>query len=161
MTAKVQGYRAGTRSKFSKPFRRRGAIRMKNYLQKHKVGDYVDVIVDGAIHKGMPHHLYHGRTGRIFNVAPRSIGVTIFKQVRNRLEQKRINVRVEHIRKSDCRTKFLENVRKNDLLRNEANKNKKTLNLKRVPQLPQNSKTVSFDVSTMRCTNMLPHMVIH
>ena len=161
MTAKVQGYRAGTRYKFSKPFRRSGAIRMKNYLQKHKVGEFVDVIVDGAIHKGMPHHMYHGRTGKIFNVAPRSIGVTIYKQVRNRLEEKRINVRVEHIRKSDCRTKFVENVKKNDALRHEAKKNNTKLNLKRSAVLPQESKTVSFDVSTMKCTNMLPHMLIH
>ena len=131
MTAKVQGYRQGTRYKFAKAFRRRGAIRMTNYLQKHKIGDFVDIVVDGAIHKGMPHHIYHGRTGRIFNVNPRSIGVLINKQVRNRLEQKRINVRVEHIRKSDCRTKFLVNVKKNDALRAEAKKNNTKLNLKR------------------------------
>lgn len=161
MTAKTQGYRSGTRSKFAKPFRRHGAIRMKNYLQKHKIGEYVDIIVDGAIHRGMPHHFYHGRTGRIFNVAPRSIGVTILKQVRNRREEKRLNVRIEHIRKSDCRTKFLDVVRKNDALRTEANKKKEKLCLKRQPQLPQESKTVSFGLDTLKVTNALPYMVIH
>ena len=58
----AHGYRARTRQKFSKPFRRTGAIRMKNYLTTYRVGDYVDLIVDGAIHKGMPFHIYHGRT---------------------------------------------------------------------------------------------------
>lgn len=162
MTAKVKGYRAGTRSKFAKPFRRSGAIRMKNYLQKHKVGEYVDIIVDGAIHRGMPHHFYHGRTGRIFNVAPRSLGVSILKQVRNRREEKRLNIRIEHLRKSDCRTKFLDVVRQNDALRTESNKtNKVKLNLKRVPQLPQVAKTVAFDLTSLKVTNALPYMVIH
>jgi large subunit ribosomal protein L21e len=55
---------------------------MSNYLKEYRLGDYVDIIVDGAIHKGMPHHLYHGRTGKVFNVNPRSVGVVIEKQVK-------------------------------------------------------------------------------
>ena len=73
------GYRARTKQKFKKAFRRNGAIRMSNYLKEYKKGDYVDIIVDGAIHKGMPHMFYHGRTGKVFNVNPRSVGVEIQK----------------------------------------------------------------------------------
>ena len=79
----------------------------------------------------MPHHFYHGRTGRVFNVNPRSLGVTMLKTVRNRKMVKRINVRVEHIRKSNCRTSFLNKVHKNDELRRVANKKGEKLCLQR------------------------------
>merc|ERR1711881_367988 len=42
-----------------------GGIKMANYLTTHKIGEYVDVLVDSAIHKGLPHYFYHGKTGRI------------------------------------------------------------------------------------------------
>ena len=61
----MAGYRAGTRHKFSKAFRKHGSVRMSNYLNTLHIGDYADIIVDGAIHKGMPHHYFHGRTGRL------------------------------------------------------------------------------------------------
>ena len=38
---------------------------MTNYLTTYKVGDYVDIKVDGSQHKGMPFKLYHGRTGTV------------------------------------------------------------------------------------------------
>lgn len=46
MTSK--GLRSGTRHKFKRAFRRNGAIRMSNYLKKYKIGDVVDIIVDGS-----------------------------------------------------------------------------------------------------------------
>jgi large subunit ribosomal protein L21e len=48
------GYRSRTKHKFKKAFRRHGAVRISNYLKEYKKGDYVDIIVDGAIHKVMP-----------------------------------------------------------------------------------------------------------
>lgn len=38
--------------------------------------------VNGAIHKGMPHKVYHGKTGPIFNVTKRAVGVVVNKQVK-------------------------------------------------------------------------------
>jgi len=108
------GYRSGTRHKFAKPFRKHGAIHISKTLTAYRVGDLIDIIVDGAIHKGMPHKFYHGRTGTVFNVNPRSIGVIITKQVRNRIVEKRIHVRVEHIRQSTTREAFLKRIREND-----------------------------------------------
>ena len=43
---------------------------MSNYLDTLKLGDYADIIVDGAIHKGMPHQYYQGRTGSFFLTRP-------------------------------------------------------------------------------------------
>ncbi|KAL1569337.1 Large ribosomal subunit protein eL21x/eL21w, variant 2 [Salvia divinorum] len=44
----------------------------------------------------MPHKFYHGRTGRVWNVTKRAVGVELNKQVGNRIMRKRIHVRIEH-----------------------------------------------------------------
>lgn len=75
------GVRSRTRDLFSRPFRKKGYIPLTTYLRTYKIGDYVDVKVNGAVQKGMPHKFYHGRTGRVWNVTKRAIGVEINKQV--------------------------------------------------------------------------------
>jgi large subunit ribosomal protein L21e len=100
------GYRAGTRDLFKRGFRRHGAPKLSTYLIDYKKGDFVDVVGDGSAHKGMPHKYYHGKTGRVFNVNPNSIGVVMNKRVRNRIQPKRLHVRVEHLRMSTCQTNF-------------------------------------------------------
>jgi large subunit ribosomal protein L21e len=77
------GVRSRTRDLFARPFRKKGYIPLSTYLRTYKVGDYVDVKVNGAVHKGMPHKFYHGRTGRVWNVTKRAIGVVINKQARD------------------------------------------------------------------------------
>ena len=79
-----RGFKHGTRNKFTKPFRTNGSIKMANYLTTHKVGEYVDVLVDSAIHKGLPHYFYHGKTGRIFNLNKNSAGIIVNKRVRGK-----------------------------------------------------------------------------
>jgi len=76
------GLRSRTRDSFSRPFRKKGTIALATYLRTYHIGDYVDVRVNGAVHKGMPHKFYHGRTGRVWNVTKRAIGVEVNKQVR-------------------------------------------------------------------------------
>lgn len=44
----TKGVRRATRKIFSRGFRQHGAIRMKNYLTTYRIGDYVDVVVDGS-----------------------------------------------------------------------------------------------------------------
>ena len=105
------GYRAKTRDLFQRPFRRHGPEHLSTYMTVYRLGDFVDVVANGSIHKGMPHKFYHGRTGRIFNINPNSIGVIINKQVRNRIVPKRIHVRVEHLRISTCQANFKNRVR--------------------------------------------------
>lgn len=101
------GYRARTRSMFSRDFRKKGVIPLSNYLRVYKLGDFVDIKANAAIHKGMPHKYYHGRTGRIFDLTKTSVGVEVNKVVRNRQLKKRIHIRVEHVRPSKCRQEFL------------------------------------------------------
>lgn len=75
------GLRSRTRDLFSRPFRKKGYIPLSTYLKTYRIGDYVDIKVNGAVHKGMPHKFYHGRTGRVWNVTKRAIGVEVNKQV--------------------------------------------------------------------------------
>jgi len=147
------GYRAGTRKKFAKGHRQHGAIKISKILTNYHIGDYVDILVDGAIHKGMPHHSYQGKTGRVFNVNERAIGVIVNKVVRNRIQPKRIHVRVEHIRQSTSRLSFLERITKNDKLKATHNlkikealkagkEAPKPLSTKRLPAQPREAHVV-------------------
>uniref|UniRef100_A0A7S0Q6M4 60S ribosomal protein L21 n=1 Tax=Coccolithus braarudii TaxID=221442 RepID=A0A7S0Q6M4_9EUKA len=132
------GYRARTRYLFSRPFRRHGPIHLSTYLRTYKIGDYVDVKGDGSIQKGMPFKFYHGRTGIVWNVTKRAVGVEVNKQVRNRIIKKRILVRVDHVQKSNCRKDFLDRVKSNDKLKEDAHKaGKEAPKTKRFPAQPK------------------------
>ena len=68
----------------------------------------------------MPHKFYHGKTGLVWNVTPRAVGVQINKRVGNRIIPKRLHVRVEHVKHSHSRKEFLERVIKNEDIKKEA-----------------------------------------
>eukprot|EP00891_Asterochloris_glomerata_P001566 jgi/Astpho2/1566/Aster-05435 len=114
------GLRARTRDSFSRGFRQKGYIPLSTYLTTYKLGDYVDIKVNSAVQKGMPHKVYHGRTGRVWNVTKRAIGVEVNKQVGHRIIPKRIHVRVEHVRPSRCREEFLKRQKSNDEYKQQA-----------------------------------------
>merc|ERR1711982_15307 len=95
---------------------------LSKYLVNYKKGDYVDVIADGAIQRGMPHKFYHGKTGRIFDVTTHAVGVIVNKRVNTRIVPKRIHVRVEHVRLSQSREAFVQRCRDNDAKKREAKK---------------------------------------
>ncbi len=135
------GIRARTRKIFSKGFRKHGAASLGGSLATYKLGDYVDIVVDGSVHKGMPYKVYHGKTGKVFNVNPNAIGVIINKEVRNRIERKRIHVRVAHLRKSKCQENYKNRVRQaEEEKRNKAAKKDR----KRMPGKPVGEKVVTL-----------------
>lgn len=111
-----------------------GPVKMSTYLIAYRVGDIVDIKANAAQQKGMPHKYYHGcvstfglelqaitvhdsldysRTGIVYNVTPNAVGVIVNKVVGNRYIEKRVNIRVEHIRHSKCRKEFLDRVQRN------------------------------------------------
>lgn len=49
----------------------------------------------------------------MYNVTPSAVGVIVYKVVGNRYIEKRVNVRVEHVRHSKCRQEFLDRVKAN------------------------------------------------
>ena len=142
------GYRSNTRDLFQQPFRKRGPVHLSTYLTTYKIGDYVDIRANPSIHKGMPHKYYHGKTGRVWNVTPRAIGVQINKPVGNRIIPKRIHVRVEHLKPSKCRIHFLERLQQNQAYKKlVAEKKAPAKSLKRDPGTPLPAKFVKGSVS--------------
>mmetsp|Transcript_18074 Transcript_18074/g.26519 ORF Transcript_18074/g.26519 Transcript_18074/m.26519 type:complete len:163 (+) Transcript_18074:127-615(+) len=131
------GVRARTRHMFAKKFRQHGPIHLSQYLMSVKVGDYVDIFADPSVHKGMPHKFYHGRTGIVFNVSKSAVGVRVNKLVNGRIIEKRIHVRIEHVRKSKCQKEILSRKVANEAAKEEARKTGKQVNLKRQPVQPK------------------------
>ena len=68
----------------------------------------------------MPHKAYHGKTGRVFNVSKHAVGVVVNKRVKGRILPKRISVRIEHVKHSQCRKDFLDRVHANEVKKKEA-----------------------------------------
>lgn len=137
------GYRSGTRYAFQRDFKKHGAIPLSTYLKVYKVGDIVDIKANGAVQKGMPHKYYHGKTGIVFNVTKSSVGVIINKVVGNRYIEKRVNLRVEHVKHSACRQEFLDRVKSNAAKKREAKAKGEYVNLKRDAAKPRGATVVS------------------
>ncbi|XP_063696740.1 large ribosomal subunit protein eL21 [Culicoides brevitarsis] len=140
---RTHGYRRGTRDMFSRPFRKHGVIPLSTYMKVYKCGDYVDIKGHGAVHKGMPFKAYHGKTGRVYNVTKHCLGVIVNKRHRGKILPKRINVRVEHVEQSKCRTDFLRRVKENDAKKREARAKKQKIICKRKPVEPSEAKIIS------------------
>merc|ERR1712178_255321 len=156
-----RGFKHGTRNKFTKPFRTNGAIKMHNYLTPHKIGEYVDILVDSAIHKGLPHYFYHGRTGRIFNLNKNSAGVVVNKRVRNRIIPKKMNIRIEHLRVSRCRTAFNERIKENDKLKHEAKQRGERISTKRTVAGPLAEKTLKMNRDDLVLRSHKPYIELY
>ncbi|KAI9029398.1 60S ribosomal protein L21-A [Hyaloraphidium curvatum] len=136
------GLRARTRYLFARKFRTKGSIPLSTYLINFKVGDVVDIKGNGAIHKGMPHKFYHGKTGIVYNVTPHAVGIIVHKRVGHRYIEKRVNIRIEHIRKSRSREGFLKRVKENELKRKEAKEKGVFVSLKREPTKPKGARFI-------------------
>ncbi|KAI5171784.1 large subunit ribosomal protein L21e [Nematocida sp. LUAm3] len=97
-----KGYRSGSRIQFRKDFREHGTPQTTTLLHQYQRGDYVDIRVDSAIHKGMPHRKYVGRTGRVYAVFDNSVGIAMNRQIGNKIVVKQVIARIEHVRPSNC-----------------------------------------------------------
>ncbi|MBY9002066.1 MAG: 50S ribosomal protein L21e [Candidatus Heimdallarchaeota archaeon] len=93
---KSSGYRHGTRHLLRKNVRERGMRPLDYLLSDFSEGDVVDVILDSAEHKGMPHRRFHGKTGRVLRKQGKAY-VVLIKQGQ---AMKQITARKEHLRLS-------------------------------------------------------------
>ena len=90
----------------------------------------------------MPHKVYHGKTGVVYNVTKSAVGVIIYKRVGNRYIEKRVNVRIEHISRSRSREEFIRRVKENAEKKRKAKEDGTHLYLKRQPVGPRDSRVV-------------------
>lgn len=104
MGKRSRGFRSRSRHLLRKKARRSGKIGLSRLLHNYAVNDKVRVIIDSAVHKGMPHRRFHGLIGRVLSRRGKSyiIEVPVGGAVKN------IIVRPEHIqplRGEGCRGK--------------------------------------------------------
>lgn len=92
----------------------------------------------------MPHKVYHGKTGVIYNVTKSAVGIIIYKKVGNRYIEKRVNVRIEHIAPSRSREEFLYRVKENAEKKKKAKAEGVHIHLKRQPEMPRAARTVEM-----------------
>ncbi|KAL9667278.1 hypothetical protein QQ045_001629 [Rhodiola kirilowii] len=132
------GLRSRTRDLFARGFRKKCYIPFSTYLKTYRIGDYVDVKVNSAIHKGMPHKFYHGRTGKVWNVTKRAIGVEIIKK------------RIHEIN---------ERKKMNDKLKAEAKARGEVISTKRQPEGPKPGYMV--EGATLETITPIPYDVVN
>jgi len=97
MVRPPKGIRHRTRKVFRKTIREKGAVPPLSLLMiEYKPGDKVHIIVNPAIHAGMPHRRYHGMTATVVGRRGKSYEV----EVRVGSKVKRLFVRPEHLRPS-------------------------------------------------------------
>jgi large subunit ribosomal protein L21e len=92
----------------------------------------------------MPYKVYHGKTGVIYNVTKSAVGVILHKQVGNQFMEKRVNVRIEHVKHSRSRDEFLARVKSNAEKKKQAKSDGTRVYLKRQPVMPRDARTVSL-----------------
>ena len=95
-------------------------------------------------HNSMPYKVYHGKTGVVYNVTKSAVGVILYRQVGNRYIEKRINVRIEHVRHSRSRDEFLTRVKTNAEKKRQAKTDGSHAFLKRQPAMPREARTISY-----------------
>jgi large subunit ribosomal protein L21e len=105
----------------------------------------------------MPYKVYHGKTGVIYNVTKSAVGVILHKQVGNRYIEKRINVRIEHVRLSRSREDFLKRVKENYAKTKKAKEEGKPQSLKRLPAAPREARTVSLKDNAPESITPIPY----
>ncbi|KAK9893381.1 putative 60s ribosomal protein L21-A [Cystobasidium minutum MCA 4210] len=137
------GLRGRTRHLFKKAHKKHGVSSTGKALQTYHVGDIVDIVADSSEHRGFVWKGQHGKTGIVFNVSPRAVGVIIHKVVGNRYMEKRVNIRCEHVRHSKCREDFIRRVKENAEKKKQAKASGEQVNVKRIPAQPRSSSTIS------------------
>lgn len=92
---RTHGFRVKTRSLFTK-HARSGFTRTILDLKETKEGDKVVILIDPAVHKGMPHRRYHGKVGTVLGQRGRGLEVATDKQGKT----VKLVVGLEHLKKT-------------------------------------------------------------
>lgn len=124
-----------------------GTLLISKPTEQFKKGRYslLPLIVMGCFpdtYHSMPHKVYHGKTGVVYNVTKSALGVIIYKRVGNRYIEKRVNVRIEHVSLSRSREEFINRVKDNAGKKQKAKAEGVHMFLKRQPLGPREERTV-------------------
>lgn len=96
MVKASKGIMEKTRQKLRRNPRERGLSPITRSLQTFEVGDRATIVIDGSIHRGWPHHRFHGLTGTVVERRGRAYVL----DVRFRSKIKKAIVLPEHLRRA-------------------------------------------------------------
>ncbi len=95
MVKAPKGYRHRTRKLLRKRVRERGAVPPLSLLMiDYRVGDKVHIDINPAIHKGMPHRRFQGKTGTVVGYRGRSLVVEVYLGDKKKI----LYTRQEHVK---------------------------------------------------------------
>ena len=95
MVKAPRGFRHRTRKLLRKHIRERGAVPSLSLLMiEYKVGEKVHIVPNPAIHKGMPHRRYVGKTGTIIGKRGKAYIVEVYLGRKRKV----LFIRPEHLR---------------------------------------------------------------
>jgi large subunit ribosomal protein L21e len=95
MVKRSKGLRSKSRQILRKKPRHRGFSSITSSLRQYDEGESVNIVIDPAVHKGMPHIRFQGYTGKIKGKQGRSYVVDL--KIGNK--PKTLVVRPEHLRR--------------------------------------------------------------
>ena len=95
MVKRSKGIRSKSRNILRKKPRDRGLSSITRALQQFEEGDSVNIVIDSAVHKGMPHIRFHGYTGKVEGMQGESylVGIDVGKK------HKTLIIRSDHLRR--------------------------------------------------------------
>jgi large subunit ribosomal protein L21e len=95
MVQRSKGLRSKSRHILRKKPRDRGFSPITHALRQYEEGESVNIVIDPAVHKGMPDIQFQGFTGKVKGKQGRSyvVGITVGKK------PKTLVVRPEHLRR--------------------------------------------------------------
>ena len=95
MVKRSKGIRSKSRKILRKKPRERGIKSITRALQEFGEGETVSIVIDPAVHKGMPHVRFQGRTGKIEGKQ----GEAYLVGINDGKKHKTLIVRSEHLRR--------------------------------------------------------------
>ncbi|ELW66634.1 60S ribosomal protein L21 [Tupaia chinensis] len=106
-------------------------------MRIYKKHDIVAIKGMGTVQTETVHPCDYGKTGRVYNVTQHAVGIVINKQVKDKILARRMNVCIEHIKRSKIRDSFLKRVKENDQEKKETREKGTWVQLKRQPAPPR------------------------
>jgi len=95
LVKRSKGIRSKSRKTLRKKPRDRGIHSITRALQQFEEGDHVNIVVDPAVHKGMPHIRFQGHTGKIEGKQ----GGSYLVGINDGKKHKTLIIRSEHLRR--------------------------------------------------------------
>lgn len=95
MVKRSKGIRSKSRKTLRKKPRERGIHSITRAVQEFEKGDSVNIVIDSAVHKGMPNVRFQGHTGKIEGKQGEAYLVGIYDGYKH----KTLIVRSEHLRR--------------------------------------------------------------